>query len=42
MEEKAQQTYYRLNQQQVAMCCGQIITKFSTESDTDSNCNPTL
>lgn len=31
VEEKGKQTFYQLNQKRVSMCCGQIMTKFSTD-----------
>jgi len=31
-EEKGKNTYYMLNQEKVAVCCGQLITTFAPES----------
>jgi DNA-binding transcriptional ArsR family regulator len=31
-EEKGKNTYYMLNQEKVAFCCGQLITTFAPES----------
>ncbi len=32
-EEKGKNTYYLLNQEKVAFCCGQLITTFAPESE---------
>ena len=31
VDERGKQTFYRLNQERVSFCCGQIMTKFSAE-----------
>jgi ArsR family transcriptional regulator len=38
VRESGKQTFYRLNQQRVSVCCGQIITKFSSEDETKKVC----
>jgi ArsR family transcriptional regulator, arsenate/arsenite/antimonite-responsive transcriptional repressor len=32
--EDGKQTYYTLNQERIAVCCGQIMLKFAPESET--------
>lgn len=34
-KEDGKQTYYQLNRDLVSICCGQIITKFSSEETTE-------
>lgn len=34
VREEGRQTYYSLNQDRVAMCCGQLMIKFAPESRT--------
>ncbi len=34
MREEGKQTYYTLNQERVAFCCGQLMVKFAPESKT--------
>jgi DNA-binding transcriptional ArsR family regulator len=37
-KEDGKQTYYQLNREKVTVCCDQIVTKFSTEAETNSTC----
>jgi DNA-binding transcriptional ArsR family regulator len=37
-KEEGKQTYYQLNRDLVTVCCGQIVNKFSSESDEESCC----
>jgi DNA-binding transcriptional ArsR family regulator len=32
VREQGKQTFYRLNQKRVSVCCGQILTNFSIET----------
>ncbi|HAV77864.1 MAG TPA: transcriptional regulator [Anaerolineae bacterium] len=34
IREEGKQTFYTLNQEQIAVCCGQIMLKFAPESET--------
>lgn len=34
IREEGKQTFYTLNQERVAVCCGQIMLKFAPESET--------
>ena len=34
VREQGKQTFYSLNQQRVASCCGQLVTKFAPETET--------
>lgn len=34
MREEGKQTFYTLNQERIAVCCGQIMLKFAPESET--------
>ncbi|NJC98155.1 MAG: transcriptional regulator [Anaerolineales bacterium] len=34
MREEGKQTFYTLNQDRIAVCCGQIMLKFAPESET--------
>ncbi len=34
VREEGKQTFYALNQEQIAVCCGQIMLKFAPESET--------
>lgn len=34
VREQGKQTFYSLNQQRVASCCGQLVTKFAPETQT--------
>lgn len=34
IREEGKQTFYTLNQEQIAVCCGQIMLKFAPESKT--------
>lgn len=34
VREEGKQTFYSLNQEQIAVCCGQIMLKFAPESET--------
>ena len=34
IREEGKQTFYTLNQEQIAVCCGQIMLKFAPESQT--------
>ena len=34
IREEGKQTFYTLNQERIAVCCGQIMLKFAPESDT--------
>ena len=34
IREEGKQTFYSLNQESVAMCCGQVMLKFAPESET--------
>jgi ArsR family transcriptional regulator, arsenate/arsenite/antimonite-responsive transcriptional repressor len=35
--EEGKQTFYTLNQERVAYCCGQLMVKFAPESNTTGN-----
>jgi ArsR family transcriptional regulator len=37
-KEDGKQTYYQLTREKVTVCCDQIVTKFSTEAETNSTC----
>jgi ArsR family transcriptional regulator len=34
VREQGKQTFYTLNQQRVALCCGQLVISFAPETDT--------
>ena len=42
VREDGKQTFYSLNQENVAMCCGQLMIKFAPESVTTENLIKTL
>jgi ArsR family transcriptional regulator, arsenate/arsenite/antimonite-responsive transcriptional repressor len=37
IREEGKQTFYTLNQERVAYCCGQLMVKFAPESNTTEN-----
>jgi DNA-binding transcriptional ArsR family regulator len=37
VREEGKQTFYSLNQENVAICCGQLMLKFAPESNTTEN-----
>lgn len=37
IREEGKQTFYTLNQEHVAACCGQVMLKFAPESETTQN-----
>ncbi|MBI5353088.1 MAG: winged helix-turn-helix transcriptional regulator [Chloroflexi bacterium] len=37
VREEGKQTFYSLNQENIAVCCGQIMMKFAPESETTLN-----
>jgi ArsR family transcriptional regulator, arsenate/arsenite/antimonite-responsive transcriptional repressor len=37
VREEGKQTFYTLNQERVAYCCGQLMVKFAPESNTTEN-----
>jgi ArsR family transcriptional regulator len=37
VREEGKQTFYTLNQDRVAYCCGQLMVKFAPESNTTEN-----
>jgi ArsR family transcriptional regulator len=37
VREEGKQTFYLLNQENVAICCGQLMLKFAPESNTTEN-----
>ena len=37
VREEGKQTFYTLNQEHIAVCCGQIMLKFAPESETTIN-----
>lgn len=42
MREEGKQTFYTLNQERIAVCCGQIMVKFAPESVTTENLLKTI
>lgn len=42
VREEGKQTFYTLNQEHIAICCGQIMVKFAPESVTTENLLKTL
>ncbi|MBI5946235.1 MAG: winged helix-turn-helix transcriptional regulator [Chloroflexi bacterium] len=42
VREEGKQTFYSLNQENVAICCGQLMIKFAPESITTENLLKTL
>ena len=42
VREEGKQTFYTLNQENVAICCGQLMIKFAPESITTENLLKTL
>ena len=42
VREEGKQTFYTLNQEHIAVCCGQIMVKFAPESVTTENLLKTL
>ncbi|HNN14724.1 MAG TPA: metalloregulator ArsR/SmtB family transcription factor [Anaerolineales bacterium] len=42
IREEGKQTFYTLNQENVATCCGQVMAKFAPESETTLNLLKTL
>ncbi len=42
IREEGKQTFYTLNQEHIAVCCGQIMVKFAPESVTTENLLKTL
>ncbi len=42
IREEGKQTFYTLNQERIAVCCGQIMLKFAPESVTTENLLKTL
>ena len=42
VREEGKQTFYTLNQEHIAVCCGQIMLKFAPESVTTENLLKTL
>jgi DNA-binding transcriptional ArsR family regulator len=42
VREEGKQTYYSLNQENIAICCGQLMIKFAPESITTENLLKTL
>ena len=42
VREEGKQTFYTLNQERIAVCCGQIMLKFAPESVTTENLLKTL
>ncbi len=37
VREEGKQTYYSLNQENIAICCGQLMIKFAPEAETTLN-----
>lgn len=37
MREEGKQTFYALNQENIVMCCGQLMIKFAPETSTTEN-----
>ncbi|NWG07773.1 MAG: winged helix-turn-helix transcriptional regulator [Chloroflexi bacterium] len=42
VREEGKQTFYSLNQERIAVCCGQIMLKFAPESETTLTVKQTL
>ena len=42
IREEGKQTFYTLNQEHIAVCCGQIMLKFAPESETTLTVQQTL
>lgn len=42
IREEGKQTFYTLNQERIAVCCGQIMVKFAPESETTLSVKETL
>lgn len=42
MREEGKQTFYTLNQERIAVCCGQIMVKFAPESVATENLLKTI
>jgi ArsR family transcriptional regulator len=42
VREEGKQTFYSLNQEHVAMCCGQLMIKFAPETKTTENLVKTI
>ncbi len=42
IREEGKQTFYTLNQERIAVCCGQIMLKFAPESVTTKNLLKTI
>ena len=42
VREEGKQTFYSLNQEQIAVCCGQIMIKFAPETVTTENLLKTI
>jgi ArsR family transcriptional regulator len=42
IREEGKQTFYSLNQDRVALCCGQVMMKFAPESETTLNLKQTI
>jgi ArsR family transcriptional regulator len=42
VREEGKQTFYSLNQQRVAFCCGQLMIKFAPETETTETIKKTI
>jgi ArsR family transcriptional regulator len=42
MREEGKQTFYSLNQERVALCCGQLMIKFAPETETAETVKKTI
>jgi DNA-binding transcriptional ArsR family regulator len=42
MREEGKQTFYSLNQERVAFCCGQLMIKFAPETETTETVKKTI
>ena len=42
VREEGKQTFYGLNQERVAFCCGQLMIKFAPETETTENIKKTI